>query len=78
MPDKLHEAFEKIGEAKAAIVALHGRQDRMEVDIKERLDQAFAILTTLVAEKNQRIGWMAAMVLVGSIITGIISHFWKG
>lgn len=50
----------------ATLKALHKRFDGLDEDMKK-----------LIAEKNQRIGWVSAMVLVGTVAGYVISYLLK-
>lgn len=68
----------EFGEVKASYKAMHKRQDEMEERIEKKLDKMDATLDELVAKENRRTGWIAAMVFIGSLISGIITYIVKG
>lgn len=78
MPDQLLTLVKEVGALDANYKALHRRTDDIEKNVKEQLDKIVVILNELVAKENRRTGWIAAMVFIGSLISGIISYLLKG
>lgn len=75
---ELNEVFEKLGKIEMKADAANSRIDEFKKavgdDIKEMKDD----LKKLMAAENKRTGWIAAMMLVGTIASGIIGYFLKG
>lgn len=67
-----------VGLLEASYEALHTRTDKLEKNIEGQLTKIVATLDRLVAAEHKRTGWIAAMVFMGSLISGIVTYLAKG
>lgn len=70
--------YERLGAMDAKISAAHTRVDEFKAVVGTDLVEIKSDLKALIAKENKRAGWVAAMMLVGTILSGIIGYFLKG
>jgi DNA anti-recombination protein RmuC len=64
--------YERIGAMDAKISAAHTRQDRMELEIKELLNELKSEMKDISAHVNKSKGWAAAALMMAGILgTGL-------
>ena len=78
MPNELNDLYEKIGKIDMKADASHARLDEFAKSFREDVTEIKHDVKNLIAAENKRTGWVAAMVLVGSVVSGLIGYFLKG
>lgn len=78
MPNELNDLYEKIGKIDMKADASHSRLDEFAKAFREDVTEIKNDVKNLVAAENRRTGWTAAMMLVGTVISGLIGYFLKG
>ena len=78
MPNELNDLYEKIGKIDMKSEAAHTRLDEFSISFRSDITEIKNDLKELIAKENRRTGWVSAMVLIGSIISGLIGYIMKG
>lgn len=78
----MNDLSEKIGETRAVVKAAHQRLDKLEVEIKRRLDSIDASLALILKDvhtgQGSKSAWIwlasAAVALLGSSLSAIVTY----